>query len=256
MQDLKVGILQFDQVWQDKQANYKRVESLINPHEQIDILLLPEMFHTGFSMEINHADDWKYSEGLEFLITVAKKMSCAVYSSIMVKEHAQYFNRGVFIEENGTTHIYDKRKTFGLGGEDKFFTRGNQEKIVFYKGWKFNLQICYDLRFPELIRNRIESIGQPAYDVLLNIANWPQKRIHHWDALLKARAIENQCYVVACNRTGLDGNELLYNGQSQAYDLYGQSCFIPSEKEEFIQLSLCWSNLVEARKQLPFLKDA
>lgn len=174
----------------------------------------------------------------------------------MIQDHEGYYNRGVFVEPNGKVCYYDKRKAFGLGGEDEFFTPGNQEVIVSYRDWKINLQICYDLRFPELVRNRIDTSGQIAYDLLLYVANWPQKRIIHWDALLKARAIENQCYVVACNRVGTDGNELIYNGHSQAIDMFGNYLSEPLEQEGIFVVHLAEKSLVEGRKSLPFLKDA
>jgi predicted amidohydrolase len=174
----------------------------------------------------------------------------------MVKDVSNYYNRGVFIESNGKIATYDKRKAFGLGGEDKYFTVGQSETIVEYKEWRINLQICYDLRFPELIRNRIDVNGKEAYDLLLYVANWPQKRIVHWDALLQARAIENQCYVAACNRVGQDNNQLTYNGHSQVVDMYGNSLGILSEQEGFFVVNLSRTAILEGRKSLPFLKDA
>lgn len=256
MQDLKIGILQFDQVWQDKNANFERIDAFLNKAQIPDILLLPEMFHTGFSMEVSLADDWKNSEGLRYLIALSSKYQIAIYTSLMVKDVSNYYNRGVFIEPNGKIATYDKRKAFGLGGEDKYFTVGQSETIVEYKDWRINLQICYDLRFPELIRNRIDASGKEAYDLLLYVANWPQKRIVHWDALLQARAIENQCYVAACNRVGQDNNQLTYNGHSQVVDMYGNNLGILSEQEGFFVVNLSWTALLEGRKSLPFLKDA
>jgi predicted amidohydrolase len=255
MQDLTVAFLQFDQVWQDKRANYARIEAYFQDSPSIDLVLLPEMFHTGFSMHVGLADDWLESEGLDFLKTLARQHDFSIYTSLMVQEGDKYANRGVFIAPNGKVHTYDKRKSFGLGGEDQYFTSGAQEKIVEFNGWKINLQICYDLRFPELVRNRITR-GAEAYDLLLYVANWPQKRIAHWDALLKARAIENQCYVVACNRVGNDGNGLVYNGHSQAIDFFGKYLNGPHEHEGLFVVELSKDGLAEGRKILPFLKDA
>lgn len=256
MQDLKIGILQFDQVWQDKNANFERIDSFLKETRELDILLLPEMFHTGFSMELSLADDWKNSEGLRYLNDIASKHQIAIYTSLMVKDAANFYNRGVFIEPNREAQIYDKRKAFGLGGEDAHFTPGASETIVVYKDWRINLQICYDLRFPELIRNRIDENGKEAYDLLLYVANWPQKRILHWDSLLQARAIENQCFVAACNRVGQDNNHLIYNGHSQVVDMYGNSLAFLPEQEGLFVVSLSWTALQEGRKTLPFLKDA
>ena len=256
MQHLKVGILQFDQVWEDKQANFERIKALLAGCQQLDLLLLPEMFHTGFSMQIALADDWQNSTGLQFLKTIAQAYDTAIYTSLMVQDHAAFYNRGVFIEPNGTVYTYDKRKSFGLGGEDEYFKNGSSEQIVTYKNWRFNLQICYDLRFPELIRNRINQDGTVAYDVLLNVANWPQKRISHWDALLKARAIENQCYVIGCNRIGTDGNALVYNGHSQVLNMFGEHLSTPHEQVGIYVVELDHEALQMGRKALPFLKDA
>ena len=256
MQDLSVGILQFNQFWQDKKANFERVQTLLEAQPKLDLLLLPEMFHTGFSMQIELSDSWADSEGLNFLRELARKQGTAIYTSLMIQDQDAYFNRGVFVEPNGAIHCYDKRKAFGLGREDEYFTPGSQEVIVSYKDWNINLQICYDLRFPELIRNRIDATAQTAYDLLLYVANWPEKRIAHWDALLKARAIENQCYIAACNRVGTDGNELVYNGHSQAIDMFGNYLLAPHEQEGIFVVHLAKNSLSVGRKSLPFLKDA
>lgn len=256
MQDLRVGILQLDQVWQDKTANYERISGLVATLQQIDLLLLPEMFHTGFSMHVEFADNWQASEGLQFLKELAGRHQLAIYTSLMVKDGGKYFNRGVFVYPDGQVKSYDKRKAFGLGGEDQYFSTGNKEVIVNYLGWNLNLQICYDLRFPELIRNRVNEDGAAAYDILLNIANWPQKRIAHWDALVQARAIENQCYFIGCNRVGQDGSNLIYNGHSQAVDLLGNYLLAPHEQEGLNVVICSVSNLKEGRISLPFLKDA
>lgn len=254
MQDLKVGIVQFDQIWEDKQANFDRVNELVGSTDAIDLLLLPEMFHTGFTMNVSLSETMD-GEALRFLKNLANLKSCAIYTSFICKENDQTFNRGVFVNPNGELFIYDKRKSFCLGGEDQYFEAGSKETIVNYKDWKINLQICYDLRFPELIRNRL--IGpEPAYDVLLYVANWPSKRISHWDALLKARAIENQSYVLGCNRIGIDGNNLQYNGHSQAIDLLGNALLEPQEQEGVYVVNLNADSLFEGRNSLPFLRDA
>jgi predicted amidohydrolase len=256
MQDLTVGLFQFDQVWQDKNANFECIAQQLSTAPRLDLLLLPEMFHTGFSMEISCADDWQDSQGLHFLKELSLSRQMAIYTSLMVKDGPDYLNRGVFVFPNGEVVTYDKRKAFGLGGEDQYFQTGTKEVIVSYLGWKLNLQICYDLRFPELVRNRVSQEGEVAYDMLLNVANWPQKRIAHWDALLKARAIENQCYFLGCNRVGQDGNLLVYNGHSQAVDLMGDYLMSPPEQEGLYVVICSGSTLKEGRKSLPFLKDA
>jgi predicted amidohydrolase len=222
MQDLNVTLVQIDQIWEDKQANLSKYHEVFSKLNSTDLIVLPEMFHTGFSMNVSElAEEWKKSSGLNILKNWATKLNSAFYTSLIIQDDKNFFNRGVFVFPDGSIEFYDKRKSFGLGGEDQFYKAGNQEKIVEYKGWKINLQICYDLRFPELIRNRLEKNHEPAYDVLIYVANWPEKRIAHWNALLKARAIENQCYVLAVNRVGKDGNNLVYSGNSSIINAVG-----------------------------------
>jgi len=255
MQDLKIGILQFDQVWQDKQANFEKISELLAVQKtDIHLLLLPEMFQTGFTMDVSFAEEMN-GPSIQILTELARSRNCAIYTSLIIEEKQNFFNRGVFISPDGLVHTYDKRKSFGLGGEDQYFTAGKNQTIVAYKDWKINLQICYDLRFPELCRNK-HNDEQAAYDVLLYVANWPSKRILHWDSLLKARAIENQCYVLACNRVGNDANQLNYNGHSQAIDMFGNELLAPQEQEGLYVVHISADALIEGRNNLPFLKDA
>jgi predicted amidohydrolase len=255
MQDLKIGILQFDQVWQDKQANFEKISELLSVQKtDIDLLLLPEMFQTGFTMDVSFAEEMN-GPSIQILTELARSRNCAIYTSLIIEEKQNFFNRGVFISPDGLIHTYDKRKSFGLGGEDQYFTAGKNQTIVAYKDWKINLQICYDLRFPELCRNK-HNDEQATYDVLLYVANWPSKRILHWDSLLKARAIENQCYVLACNRVGNDANQLNYNGHSQAIDMFGNELLAPQEQEGLYVVHISADALIEGRNNLPFLKDA
>jgi omega-amidase len=257
MQDLNVTLVQIDQIWEDKQANLSKYHEVFSKLNSTDLIVLPEMFHTGFSMNVSElAEEWKKSSGLNFLKNWATKLNSAFYTSLIIQDDKNFFNRGVFVFPDGSIEFYDKRKSFGLGGEDQFYKAGNQEKIVEYKGWKINLQICYDLRFPELIRNRLEKNHEPAYDVLIYVANWPEKRIAHWNALLRARAIENQCYVLAVNRVGKDGNNLVYSGNSSIIDALGENLAESNlEMETISTKNLSKNNLLEIRKNLPFLKD-
>ena len=255
MQDLKVSLIQVDQCWEDVSANLTKFESLIQKQSDTDLIVLPEMFHTSFSMNTSLAKDWEDNPIVEKLKQWSLKSQAAIYSSLMVKEQHQFYNRGVFVSPNGSVQYYDKRKSFGLGGEDRVFSQGDQEVIVDYKGWKINLQICYDLRFPELIRNRINSDGNPAYDVLIYVANWPQKRVLHWSTLLQARAIENQCFVVGVNRIGTDGNNLVYSGASAIYDGLGETKLLMNDQENTSTVTLSYESMQNWRLNLPFLKD-
>jgi predicted amidohydrolase len=206
-------------------------------------------------MATDLAEPWhKGNASLRFLQHLSDRIEGAVYSSLMIKTKSGFANRGVFVTPSGEMAYYDKRKTFKMAGEDQFYTEGKREKIVHYKGWKINLQICFDLRFPELVRNKCV-LGQPKYDLLLYVANWPEKRIAHWDALLQARAIENQCIVVGVNRVGVDGNQHVYCGNSKLVGIDGSILWqAETNKECTASCTLNPETLVEYRKKLAFLE--
>lgn len=256
MKDLNIALIQPDQIWEDKEANLKHYEQLLRETRSPDLVLLPEMFHTCFSMNSKAlAETMESSRGIEWLKTQALKLNAAFYTSLIIEEKGMYYNRGVFVEPTGKITTYDKRKLFGMANEPDHFTAGQKEVIVDYLGWKINLQICYDLRFPENIRNG-EKDGKARYDLLLYVANWPERRIHHWSALLVARAIENQCYVAGANRVGTDGSGLAYNGQSKIINLLGEEISNLSDSESVNTASISYAELVELRGRLPFLKDS
>lgn len=256
MQDLRIALVQAHQVWEDKQANLAHFSSLLAEIDHVDLILLPEMFQTGFSMNAEQlAEEMSDSSSIKWLTALALKKEAAVYTSMIVRENGNFYNRGLFIEPTGTITFYDKRKTFGLAGEDLTYASGSEEKIVEYKDWKLQLQICYDLRFPEIVRNRMTSNQSAAYDVILYVANWPARRNEHWKALLKARAIENQCYVVGVNRVGEDANGLSYSGDSVVVDALGAVNFCEAGNEEVKIVTLTKENLNSTRELLPFLKD-
>jgi len=254
MQDLKVTLVQANQIWEDKDANFSNylclIESII---ERTDLVVFPEMFDTGFSMNVELAQEWNSNTSVKFLVDIAVDKQFAIYTSLMVKDNNHFYNRGVFVYPSGEISFYDKRKSFGLGGEDKFYTAGKTETIVKYKDWKINLQICYDLRFPEIARNH-EINGIPKYDLLLYVANWPAKRSEHWKTLLKARAIENQTCVIGVNRVGQDGNNFIYSGNSTSIDALGLiECEL--KNESVFTTTLSKLTLTNTRTSLPFLKD-
>lgn len=255
MQDLKVSLVQTNQYWENKEENLSNYEGLLEG-VNADLILLPEMFHTGFTLNAQAlAEKYNNSQGIKWLQQMAKAKNAAIYTSLIIEENNRFFNRGVFVYPNKTIFNYDKRKSFTLAGENEIFKEGLKETIVAYKGWKIQLQICYDLRFPELVRNYIGPDRQPKYDLILYVANWPKKRRNHWITLLKARAIENQCYVVGVNRIGEDGNNLLYSGDSLIADAMGR---VVNEIEniESVDTSILSGNeLINVRKNLPFLKD-
>ena len=174
----------------------------------------------------------------------------------MIKEADKFYNRGCFIYPDGEIYYYDKRKLFTLGGEELVFTAGQKEQIVSYLGWRINLQICYDLRFSECVNNTIDESGNSKFDLLLYVANWPEKRMLHWETLLRARAIEHQCFVVGVNRIGKDGNGLQYCGQSMIIEYSGKSMLtINQEHENVKSLNVSKGALCSYREELPFLRD-
>lgn len=255
MQDLKVALIQANQIWEDKTANFKNYDRLIKPIDA-DLILLPEMFQTGFSMNTKHmVEEWGNSPSIDWLKSISQTKNCAIYTSLMISDQDKIYNRGVFIYPDGTIKKYDKRKTFSLAGEGKHFDSGEEESIVEYKGWKFQLQICYDLRFPEISRNSILPNQSAAYDVMLYVANWPEKRIKHWNALLVSRAIENQAYVLGVNRVGTDENKINYSGDSKIVDALGEFKSLNKNIEDVLEATLIKADLDNVRKTLPFLAD-
>ena len=256
MQDLKVALVQANQLWEDKQGNFDNYTHLLEKCDDVDLIVLPEMFHTGFSMNAQElAEPMNNSLGIDWLKSIAKKKNAAIYTSLIIEENNQFYNRGAFVTPKGDVISYDKRKSFGLGGEDRIFTAGTAATIVEYKGWKFNLQICYDLRFPEICRNTIDSNHSVDYDVILYVANWPEKRRLHWQTLLTARAIENQSYVVGVNRVGEDGKGLPYAGDSCMVDALGNKEMLTTFQQEIKTVILSLKELKQIRNDLPFLKD-
>ncbi|MGB3590901.1 MAG: nitrilase-related carbon-nitrogen hydrolase [Nonlabens sp.] len=250
MQHLNISLIQSELFWEDpvlnKIAFSKKLENL---YGQTDLVVLPEMFTTGFSMNPQHLAEDKTV--YQFLYDHANKGGFAIYGSVMFRtENECYVNRGIFMCPDGIKYLYDKRHTFTLAGEHRVYQKGQDPVVAFYKGLKFNLQICYDLRFPVFARNTTD------YDVLLYVANWPVPRIAAWDALLKARAIENMAYCIGVNRTGRDGTGMEYNGHSQVYDVLGKE-FIehPWENPGIRQVKLERQHIDRYRSKLRFLGD-
>lgn len=257
MQDLKIALVQADQQWEDKKGNYATYERLLEGVSEADLIVLPEMFSTGFSMNAAALAETMEDEAVGWLKKLAREKQSAVYTSFIFHSGSGYFNRGAFVFPDGKIETYDKRKRFVLAKEHEVFESGESESIVEFKGWKINLQICYDLRFPEISRNGYESDGKAAYDLLVYTANWPERRIVHWSTLLKARAIENQCYVAGCNRVGKDGEEISYNGCSAVIDPLGA---VESQLEEgeagIVYAEISMEKLLDNRSKFPFLKDS
>lgn len=246
---LKVSLIQTSLVWENPEENLKLFsDKLKSLYGTTDLVVLPEMFTTGFSMQ--PASLASGTEIVDYLKNHAAQGNFAIYGSVMYQENDRFMNRGVFMQPDGASTFYDKRHTFTLAGEDRVYTKGNQPVIATYVGWKFNLQICYDLRFPVFSRNTKD------YDVVMYVANWPVPRINAWDALLKARAIENMSYAIGVNRVGIDGTGMNYSGHSQVYDVLGHELLAqPWETEGIQSLELDKTIITENRSKLRFLED-
>jgi omega-amidase len=247
---MKIAIIQSDLIWENPQANRNHFEKKINNiTKTIDVIVLPEMFTTGFTMNPSEVAETMQGETLAWMHSIANKKNCAITGSLIIKENNNFYNRMVFVFPNGEVQQYDKRHLFTLAKENEVFTSGSDKVIVDYKGWKICLQICYDLRFPVFARN-VEN-----YDILLYVASWPKPRINAWNILLKARAIENMCYVVGVNRIGRDGNNYEYTGHSQVVDFLGNYLEEPFEEEIIKIITLDQNKMLETRNKLNFLED-
>lgn len=249
MQDtLQLTGIQTDLVWESPAANRRAFGDIMDSlHTPGDIILLPEMFATGFSMKPQGIADT--GESLEWMKAQAATLKTAIAGSLMVNDKGNYYNRFYFVTPDGSVSHYDKRHRFTLAGEHKVYEAGSSFTIVEHKGWKIALQVCYDLRFPVFSRNT------QGYDLLLYVANWPEKRVFAWDTLLRARAIENMAYCAGINRIGKDGNGYAHNGHSAIYDMLGATMAAAEDKDTVITASLSAERLRQTRQQLNFLSD-
>ena len=247
---MKIGLIQSSLTWENPKANRNHFEEKINAiAEKVDLIVLPEMFSTGFTMNPKAVFETMQGETIHWMQSLAKAKNCAITGSLVIKENDNFYNRLVFVFPSGEIQFYDKRHLFTLAGEDKVYTAGKKKLIVEYLGWKICPLICYDLRFPVFARNIEE------YDVLLYVANWPKVRIQAWDILLKARSVENMCYTIGVNRVGLDNNNFEHDGHSQVVDFMGNYVLEPQENEGVFVIELNKEKLLEARNRLGFLND-
>ncbi|UWX54764.1 amidohydrolase [Maribacter litopenaei] len=247
--ELRIALVQSPIIWEQPTSNRKYFSSKIASIKgKVDLIVLPEMFTTGFTMTPENLDVKEGDVTVEWMQDIAKEKNAAIVGSIIYSENGAYFNRLFFVNPNGEVRHYNKRHTFTLAGENEKYQAGNKHLILDYMGFKINLMICYDLRFPVWSRNTVD------YDVLLYVANWPKPRIEAWDTLLKARAIENMSYCIGVNRVGKDEKGLEYVGHSAVYDALGKQ-LVFSEEEEILEVTLSKAHLVETRKKLRFLED-
>ncbi len=247
---MKIALIQSSLFWENPEKNKKKLEEKINAIAgPIDLIVLPEMFTSGFTMHPNLVAEPMQGETMVWLQKLAKAKNAAITGSLVITDNGNFYNRLVFVFPSGEVQFYDKRHLFTLAGEDKKYTAGKDKVIINYLGWKICPLICYDLRFPVFARNSEE------YDVLLYIANWPNTRINAWDALLKARAIENMCYTIGVNRIGVDANHHICNGHSKVQDYLGRAIIEPQESDGVFIATLERTSLLETRQKLGFLND-
>lgn len=249
---LSVGFIQSELYWENTEANLAMFEEKIwQIDQELDIIVLPEMFTTGFSMDAPKLAEPMNSKTFRWMKQMAAQTRCLVLGSYIIKEGTVYRNRLFCVYPDGTHQYYDKRHLFSLAGEDKKYTAGDKRLIVEWKGWKILPLICYDLRFPVWSRSQ-----NYEYDLLVYIANWPTPRVDAWDTLLQARAIENQSYVLGVNRIGEDGYGTQYNGHSAIVDYLGNHMAAPSEKDYFTVKTLEKEPLNAFREKYNFQLEA
>ncbi len=248
---LHIALFQYDIQWENPLANRLLVEELYEElGETPDLLLLPEMFSTGFTMNVNSMAEFMSGDTVQWLLESAQKWQCEIMGSLIIEDQGHYFNRLLWVNSEGIRGTYDKRHLFALAGEDQVFSPGKAILEDDLKGWKIKPLICYDLRFPVWSRTRGET------DILVYIANFPEKRRHAWTQLLVARAIENQCFVIGLNRVGWDGMQHHYSGDSVVLDPLGKPVLDLGDTPQSIQLSIDDHLLEQVRHELPFHRDA
>ncbi len=253
MESIRISIVQTDIVWENKQENlrllYEKLQSLRGTTE---IVVLPEMFSTGFSMQSKILAEPNSGETITTLKRWTSQLQLAICGSYIATDNGQFYNRAFFLTPKGEEFYYDKRHLFRMGREAEHFSAGDKRLIIPYRGWNIRLLVCYDLRFPVWSRNI-----NNGYDLLIYVANWPVARRLAWDTLLRARALENQCYVCGVNRTGTDGYHLEYNGGSKVYSAYGEEvASLPDGQEGMATVTLNMASLNQFREKFPIWKDA
>jgi omega-amidase len=246
--------------WEDKKANLQMLQEKIRDLQQpTHVVVLPEMFSTGFSMKPEVLAEQMDGLTVTWMKELAAEKKVILTGSVIIKEESHYYNRLIWMLPNGQFGYYNKRHLFAYAEEDKHYTAGNKRLIASVNGWKINLQVCYDLRFPVWARQTPhvqEREGGGEYDVLIYVANWPHKRSTAWKTLLQARAIENQCYVIGVNRTGEDGNGIYHSGDSMVIDPLGEVLYYKQDEEDVFTIALDKTHLQAVRERFPFWKDA
>ena len=252
MDNLKITLFQGYLFWEKTDKNLQNITLKLSAiREKTDLIILPEMFNTGFSMNVSELAEPMGGKTMQWMHKTAQQYDCVVTGSLIIAEKDKYYNRLIWMKADGSYEQYDKRHLFALGNEHHTYTAGTKKLIVELKGWKICPVICYDLRFPVWLRN----VGQ-TYDLLLIVANWPERRALHWRTLIPARAVENQTYVIGVNRVGHDGNEIYHSGDSTCIDPNGNVVYYKRDEEDLYTFSIIADEVAKARRAMPFLKDA
>ena len=248
METLNITLLQPDIIWEKPAANLENYKKLLSGIGKSDLIVLPEMFTTGFTMHPERMKESMDGQTVNWMRQIASKKNTAVTGTIIIEEEGNFYNRCLWVFPDGSVKWYDKRHLFTMAGEHLHYTPGKERLIVEHRGWRFCPLICYDLRFPVWSRNNED------YDVLIYMTNWPSARHHVWKSLLVARAIENQSYCVGVNRVGVDASEKIYRGDSAFIDPKGFATFLgPSVNVETFKVT--YGDLHSFRKVFPVLKD-
>lgn len=244
---LNISLAEYDIEWENPQINLEFLDELLDNHNS-DLIILPEMFSTGFSMNSPTVSEPPFGKTYEWMKSIAQRDNCAICGTIATQDKGGFFNRFYFVTPQETT-FYDKKHLFGYGKETEAYAPGNQIVNVEFRGWKFRLIVCYDLRFPVWCRNTDD------YDALICPANWPSVRVEPWKALLKARAIENMAYTIGVNRTGTDDYDLKYDGNSKVFDPVGTEQKLISKNNFLLQTQISLATIKKYREHFRFLED-
>ncbi len=250
-QVLKLQLVQMAIHWHDAKANCEQIEKRLIGQPKADIIILPEMFNSGFSMQPDKVAETMDGYTVNWMRQMAVRHKSVIVGSVAIREEGNCFNRMIWMPPDSEPSCYDKKHLFSLAGEDKRYVAGEQRVIVKYQGWRILLQVCYDLRFPVWCRQQSMD-----YDLMLLVANWPDIRANAWNGLIPARAIENQCYLAAVNRVGEDARKINYAGDSQVVDYLGRELSHGTNKEVVSTIELSYAELIQSREELPFYKDA
>jgi omega-amidase len=255
---LRICAVQMDLAWENPAANWNQASTLLRGQEGLhDVIMLPEMFSTGFSMRArNLAEPAADSDTLAWMQFHAAKLGAIVMGSVIIEEEGRFYNRLMVVGSDGLEVKYDKRHLFRMSGEHEVYGQGTELQVFSVKGWRICPMVCYDLRFPVWSRNGMNPEGRLWYDLLVYLANWPERRVQHWKTLLQARAIENQAWVAGVNRVGTDGNDIVYSGDSMIVDALGTIVAHKVKEEGLLTATLEWAALEEYRNKFPAWADA